>query len=39
VIEVGGSLGLFHLAQRRGASDTASYLVGGIAPVIGAFMV
>lgn len=34
-IEIGGSLALFHLAQRMGASDVVSYLVGSIAPVLG----
>jgi hypothetical protein len=38
-VEVGGSIGLFHLAQRIGASDVVSYLVGSIAPVVGGFMV
>jgi hypothetical protein len=38
-VEIGGSIGLFHLAQRMGASDVVSYLVGSIAPVVGGFMV
>jgi hypothetical protein len=38
-VEVGGSIGLFHLARGRGASDVASYLVGSIAPLIGGFLV
>jgi hypothetical protein len=38
-VEVGGSIGLFHLARRMGASDVASYLIGSIAPVVGGFMV
>ncbi|MBV9363252.1 MAG: hypothetical protein JO039_11050 [Solirubrobacterales bacterium] len=38
-VEIGGSIGLFHLAQRLGANDVASYLIGSIAPVIGGFMV
>jgi hypothetical protein len=38
-VEVGGSIALFHLAQRMGASDVVSYLVGSIAPVVGGFMV
>jgi hypothetical protein len=38
-VEIGGSIGLFHLAQRIGASDVASYLIGSIAPVVGGFMV
>jgi len=35
VVEVGGSIALFHLAQQRGASDVVSYLVGSIGPVFG----
>ncbi len=35
VLEIGGSLAFFHLAQRMGASDVVSYLVGSIAPVLG----
>jgi hypothetical protein len=38
-VEIGGSIGLFHLAQGMGASDVASYLIGSIAPVIGGLMV
>jgi hypothetical protein len=38
-VEIGGSIGLFHLAQRMGASDVASYLIGSIAPVVGGLMV
>ena len=38
-VEIGGSIGLFHLAQRMGASDVASYLIGSIAPVVGGSMV
>jgi len=38
-VEVGGSIALFHLAQRAGASDVVSYLIGSIAPVLGGFMV
>jgi hypothetical protein len=38
-VEVGGSIGLFHLAQAMGASDVVSYLIGSIAPVVGGFMV
>ena len=38
-VEVGGSIALFHLAQRIGASDAVSYLVGSVAPVLGGFMV
>jgi len=35
LIEIGGSIGLFHLAQGLGASDVVSYLAGSIAPVAG----
>jgi hypothetical protein len=35
IIEVGGSIGLFHLAKELGAGDVVSYLVGSIAPVVG----
>jgi hypothetical protein len=38
-VEIGGSIGLFHLAQQMGASDVASYLIGSLAPVIGGLMV
>jgi hypothetical protein len=38
-IEIGGSIGLFHLARGMGTSDVASYLIGSIAPVIGGCMV
>ncbi len=38
-VEIGGSIGLFHLAQGMGASDVASYLIGSVAPVVGGFMV
>jgi hypothetical protein len=38
-VEIGGSIGLFHLARRLGANDVVSYLVGSIAPVVGGFMV
>jgi hypothetical protein len=39
LIEIGGSIGLFHLAKRLGASDVASYLVGSIAPVVGGLLI
>ena len=39
VVEIGGSIALFHLAQRLGANDVVSYLIGSIAPVVGGFMV
>jgi hypothetical protein len=35
VIEIGGSIGLFHLAKGQGASDVVSYLIGSIGPVAG----
>src|ERR1700722_17362235 len=35
LVEIGGSIGLFHLAKSRGASDVVSYLVGSIGPVVG----
>lgn len=35
VLEIGGSITLFHLARSMGASDVASYLIGSIAPVLG----
>jgi hypothetical protein len=35
LIEIGGSIGLFHLAKGLGASDVVSYLVGSIGPVVG----
>jgi hypothetical protein len=38
-VEVGGSIGLFHLAQSNGASAVLSYLIGSIAPVLGGIMV
>ncbi len=34
-VEIGGSIGLFHLAKGLGASDVVSYLVGSIGPVVG----
>lgn len=39
VLEIGGSITLFHLARRMGASDVVSYLVGSIAPVLGGFAI
>jgi hypothetical protein len=38
-VEIGGSIGLFHLARGMGAGDVASYLIGSIAPVFGGLMV
>jgi hypothetical protein len=39
ILEIGGSITLFHVARGMGASDVASYLVGSIAPVLGAFTI
>jgi hypothetical protein len=39
VVEIGGSIALFHLAQRMGASAVGSYLIGSIAPVVGGLMI
>lgn len=39
VVEIGGSIGLFHLAQRMGANAVGSYLIGSIAPIIGGLMI
>lgn len=39
LIEIGGSIGLFHLARGLGASDVVSYLVGSIAPVVGGLLI
>jgi hypothetical protein len=38
-VEIGGSIGLFHLARQMGASNVASYLVGSIGPVVGGILV
>lgn len=38
-IEIGGAIGLFHLARELGASDVVSYLAGGLGPIAGAFVV
>lgn len=38
-VEVGGSIGLFQLAESWGANNVTCYLVGSIAPVIGGLMV
>jgi hypothetical protein len=38
-VEIGGSIGLFQLAQHLGASDVVSYLVGSIGPVVGGILV
>jgi hypothetical protein len=39
VIEIGGSIALFHLARSLGASDVVSYLVGSIGPVAGGIII
>lgn len=39
LVEVGGGIALFHLAQRMGASDVVSYLAGSIGPVVGGFVI
>jgi uncharacterized membrane protein len=39
VVEIGGSIGLFQLAQHLGANDVVSYLVGSIGPVVGGILV
>lgn len=38
-VEIGGSIGLFQLAQTLGANAVISYLAGSTAPVIGGLMV
>jgi hypothetical protein len=39
VVEIGGAIALFHLARGMGAGDVVSYLVGGLGPVTGGFLV
>jgi hypothetical protein len=39
LIEIGGGITLFHVAQRMGASDVVSYLAGSIGPMIGACVI
>ncbi|MGH9169915.1 MAG: VC0807 family protein [Acidimicrobiales bacterium] len=39
VVEIGGAIALFHLAQGLGASDVVSYLAGSIGPVVGGFTI
>ena len=36
VLEIGGAIGLFHLAVGLGGSNVEAYLVGSIAPMLGA---
>ncbi len=38
-VEIGGSIGLFHVAEQMGATDVVSYLIGSIAPLVGGFIV
>lgn len=38
-LEIGGAIGLFHLAKSMGGSDVAAYLIGSIAPVLGALVI
>lgn len=38
-VEIGGSIGLFHLARSMSATNVVSYLVGSVAPVVGAALV
>jgi hypothetical protein len=38
-IEIGGAIALFHLAERMGASDVVSYLVGCIGPITGGVVI
>ncbi len=39
VLEIGGAIVLFHLAKSLGGSDVAAYLIGSLAPVLGAVAV
>ncbi len=39
VLEVGGAILAFHLVKNAGASDVAAYLMGSIAPILGAVIV
>lgn len=38
-LEIGGGIGLFHLAKGAGGSNVAAYLAGSIAPLLGAVVV
>jgi hypothetical protein len=38
-VEIGGSIGLFHLARSMGASDVGSYLAVSFAPILGALLI
>lgn len=39
LVEIGGAILLFHLASAMGAGDVQAYLIGSIAPVLGALAV
>jgi uncharacterized membrane protein len=39
LIEIGGSIALFHLAKAMGASNVVSYLAGSIGPVVGGIVI
>ncbi len=39
VLEIGGAIGLFHIARSMGGSDVVAYLVGSSAPVLGALVI
>lgn len=36
VLEIGGALALFHLAKALGVGDVGAYLIGSVAPLLGA---
>lgn len=38
-LEIGGAIGLFQLTKARGGNDVEAYLLGCVAPVLGALMV
>ncbi|MGH3434857.1 MAG: hypothetical protein ACRDRN_00150 [Sciscionella sp.] len=39
VLEIGGGIGLFHIAKGIGGNDVEAYLTGSIAPLLGALVV
>lgn len=39
VLEIGGALVLFRVAKNNGAGNVAAYLIGSIAPILGALLV
>jgi uncharacterized membrane protein len=39
LVEIGGSIALFHLARAMGASNVVSYLAGSIGPVVGGLII